>query len=264
MVSWSETVSSVLAVASIVLILVENFVSLSFDQVVALMAADGLIVLYLAFDLVRQARASGNVSGYLMKRWYEVVALTPMFVLYLLETQTIFGAVLRGMRLTRLLRVVLLTARARKSLTHLLEVVRVSRLGYLLLASAFVVLAGTFSAYLLEAGVEGARIHDFGDAFWWALATVTTVGYGDVVPVTVAGRIVGSILMVTGIAILGVFISSLGSAIIGEKLATHPESDELKELMKKKIDALESLSEEEVSQLVELINFYHGLSKREK
>ena len=264
MVLRGETVSSILAIASIVLILIEYFVPLSFDQLVTIMALDGLIVLYLGVDLVRRARASGNLANYVRRRWYEVVALVPMCALYLLETQTIVGAVLRGFRLTRLLRLLLVTARTRKTLIHFLEVVSVSRLIYLLLVSAIVVFTGTISAYLLEVGVEGSKIRDIGDAFWWALATVTTVGYGDVVPVTVAGRVVGSVLMVTGIAILGVFISSLGSALLLERAAQKSSSDELKEILKKKIDMLENLSEEELNQLVGLIKVLHGTSPRRR
>jgi voltage-gated potassium channel len=54
------------------------------------------------------------------------------------------------------------------------------------------------------------KVKGFGDAFRWSLATVTTVVYGDVVPVSSLGRAVGAVLMVSGIAILRVFISSLG------------------------------------------------------
>jgi len=52
------------------------------------------------------------------------------------------------------------------------------------------------------------------DAFWWSLSTVTTVGYGDVYPVTGAGKALGVVLMVFGIATLGGFISLVSSAVI--------------------------------------------------
>jgi len=49
-------------------------------------------------------------------------------------------------------------------------------------------------------GGEGASIQSFPDALWWAVVTITTVGYGDMVPVTAAGRTIAFILMLGGIA----------------------------------------------------------------
>ena len=51
----------------------------------------------------------------------------------------------------------------------------------------------------------------YGDALWWAVVTLTTVGYGDIVPKTEGGRITGVMIMVTGIAVLGVLAGSLAS-----------------------------------------------------
>ena len=58
---------------------------------------------------------------------------------------------------------------------------------------------------------RGANIETFGDALWWAMTTVTTVGYGDHFPVTETGRFVAGGLMLAGIALLGVVTASLAS-----------------------------------------------------
>jgi voltage-gated potassium channel len=130
---------------------------------------------------------------------------------------------------------------------------RQAQLGYLLAVSAVVVAVGTFSAYILESDIPDSRIRDLGDAFWWALATVTTVGYGDVVPVTALGRAVGAVLMVSGIAILSVFISSLGAFLIKTAATPKTLTDEVKETIKKKIDNIENLTQQEVEELLQII-----------
>jgi voltage-gated potassium channel len=61
---------------------------------------------------------------------------------------------------------------------------------------------------------DGRDFHSLGAGFWWSLQTVTTVGYGDVVPHSTAGRVVGVIVMVSGIAFLTVITASVTAALI--------------------------------------------------
>lgn len=61
---------------------------------------------------------------------------------------------------------------------------------------------------------DSRDFHSLGAALWWALQTVTTVGYGDVVPRTTGGRVIGAIVMVSGIAFLTVITASVTAAFI--------------------------------------------------
>ncbi|MFN8017064.1 MAG: potassium channel family protein [Acidimicrobiales bacterium] len=55
------------------------------------------------------------------------------------------------------------------------------------------------------------RFNTYGHAVWWAIVTLTTVGYGDITPITHAGRIVAVMIMVSGVGVLGVLAGSLAS-----------------------------------------------------
>jgi voltage-gated potassium channel len=65
-----------------------------------------------------------------------------------------------------------------------------------------------------ERYLPGTKIGSFGKAIWWSITTVTTVGYGDVYPVTNAGRVIAVLLMIGGISLVGVVTASLASWII--------------------------------------------------
>jgi voltage-gated potassium channel len=98
--------------------------------------------------------------------------------------------VLRGVRSTKLIAEFLLTRRAQGAFLAAS------------LLSLLLVVAGSIAILELEA-VEGANIRTAQDAIWWAIVTLTTVGYGDRFPVTGAGRIVAVVLMVAGIGLFG-------------------------------------------------------------
>lgn len=66
-----------------------------------------------------------------------------------------------------------------------------------------------------ERGQAGATIQSFGDAIWWSGTTITTVGYGDMYPVTEVGRLIAFVLMLVGISILGVVTASIAAWFVG-------------------------------------------------
>ena len=189
---------------------------------------------------------------------YEIRAILSLILFAIVEQdQSFIGAAVRGLRLVRLFRIVHLFFRT-------LRIFEGRRILYIIIFSTMALTLGAIGKYLVESPSPNAKITNIGDAFWWAIATVTTVGYGDVYPVTVGGKIVASLLMIVGIAILGVLISTLGAALIetrfkkennrSRKGKLEPSlTDETKILIKSKIDGMENLNEEDFDNLMATI-----------
>jgi voltage-gated potassium channel len=76
----------------------------------------------------------------------------------------------------------------------------------------------------VERDAPGANIRSFGDAVWWAFCTVTTVGYGDYVPVTVPGRIAAGFLMAGGVVVVGLVVATISSWVVERASRGHDDA----------------------------------------
>jgi len=74
-----------------------------------------------------------------------------------------------------------------------------------------VLFSGSIAALHFESASTDGNIRTAGDALWWAIVTVTTVGYGDLYPVTVEGRVVAVVLMVAGVGTFATLAGALAS-----------------------------------------------------
>jgi voltage-gated potassium channel len=85
---------------------------------------------------------------------------------------------------------------------------------YVLASALLLAYVAALAVLDVERAAPDANITTIGDALWWAMTTISTVGYGDWYPVTVPGRLVAAALMVGGIAVLGIVTASLASWLV--------------------------------------------------
>jgi len=172
------------------------------------------------------------------RSWFDllIIVLSPPF----LVPNALQGArAIRALRLLRVLRFVRAVAVAAIGLKEAGEAFRQRRFHYVALTTVVVVGLGAIGIFAVEHG-ENKSITSIGDAFWWAIVTTTTVGYGDVSPVTTEGRLIAIALMVLGIGFIGVFTATITSFFLDPGRAPEQTSQVEDRLarIEEKLDAL--------------------------
>ena len=140
------------------------------------------------------------------------LALAPQrgrwFVRHLFDLAVVALPVLRPLRLVRLIALIgVLHRGAGTALRGRITAYTAGGVTLLVVVSSLAVLDA-------ERGAPGTPIRTYGEAVWWALATITTVGYGDLAPVTAVGRWAAVLLMIGGVALAGVVTATLASWIV--------------------------------------------------
>ena len=152
-------------------------------------------------------------------------------------------------KLTRLLRIIGLSGKLERKASKLL---RTNGLIYILYVNVFIVFVGSSILSVVEE-------KSFSDSLWWAVVTVTTVGYGDIVPSSIFGKWLAIILMLVGIGTIGMLTSALTNFFVKENSNEECKLDEIQNELVMQRHLVEKQAEriEELHKMVqELLNKY--------
>jgi len=130
------------------------------------------------------------------------------FFRHLLDLAIVALPFLRPLRLLRLLVLIKVMQRAGG------DAIRGRVAFYAAGSAALFVYVASLAMLQTERSAPESTITSFGDALWWSVTTVTTVGYGDTYPVTVTGRVIAALLMIGGISLIGVITATVASWIV--------------------------------------------------
>ena len=167
-----------------------------------------LTALFVA-EFASRILAARDRRQYLRGHWIDVVALAPPV------------RAARILRLLRLLRLVRSFAGVYRAALHVQALARHRGFAWMVVCWLALMMLCSFRLYVAEHGVNKAINSPF-DALWWGVVTISTVGYGDVYPVTLVGRLIAMVLMLLGIGLFSAITATATSYL----LATARPADE--------------------------------------
>lgn len=203
-------------------ILVLTVLSLAIMVVLVLPISDATVQLLTVYDnvicvvflvdfAVNLARSRPRRDYFIGRRgWLDLIGSIPSLSFFP------YAGLLRLARLSRLFRITrLLRGQNKRELIEDVVANRGQYAAFITVLAAMLVLVVTSVMVLqFESRAADANITSGGDALWWALVTITTVGYGDFFPVTGAGRLIAFVVMLAGVGIIGALASILASILV--------------------------------------------------
>ena len=211
-------VLTILSLAIMVLLLLP----LAPAEIQILTVYDNLVCVVFLCDFALNMSQSHPRRDYFIGRrgWLDLLGSVPSFGVFR------FTALLRLARLSRLARISRLLRGDSKK--RLIEDVVQNRGQYAAFITVFMALLVLVISSILilqfESTAADANIKTGGEALWWAVVTITTVGYGDFYPVTLLGRLTGVLVMFAGVGIIGALASILASILVPQPKEADPSA----------------------------------------
>jgi voltage-gated potassium channel len=191
-------------------------------------------------DVSIRLTAAKDRKAWLKKNYFDLIAVIPLDAIFQLA------------RFVRLFRIVRLLLISRRFLSPFFSILRTNGLDKVIAVTFISLLFSAIPIRIFEPTIE-----TYMDAVWWTIVTTTTVGYGDISPETLIGRVIAVYLMIVGIGLVGMITGSIATYFI-----TEEEKDDTKEYIKSQVDKLDGLSNDEIARLTTLIETYKKGYKR--
>jgi voltage-gated potassium channel len=215
---------------------------------------DLIVVLILIVEFMFRFRQAENKRKFMRSNGLELLGMVPLITEYYIPEFALLGLFrfIRFIRLFRLLRVVGLFKKSQRIFKDFL---RKTNMDYAIIIFLFVLITGAFSLYLIETNTN-PNVNSLDDAFWYVIVTITTVGYGDISPQTEMGRIIGIIIMFTGIGFMSLLTASIATFFVNR----HKSKDEI--IIEEKLEHIEEQMNNKFNEMQSEINSLKEIIKK--
>lgn len=223
-----EVIMFTLAVISVVTIWSTD------DSVIML---DRIVWMLFVIDVSTRLLISKDKKAFIKKNPFDFIAVIP------------FDALFQLARFVRLFRVFRLFVIGKNLGGPIINILRTNGLHKVLSYSVALIILSSIPIHFFETSVD-----TYQDALWWSIVTATTVGYGDIAPVTLIGRGVAVVLMVIGIGLIGMITGSIATFFITDQ--TISEDNNTVNYLKGEMERIDKLSPSEIDNVIVLLEKY--------
>ena len=207
-----ELAMMLLSLLSVIIVLVLTFAKLDDETHRLLFFVDtSICMIFITYFFINLFQADDKVD-YFKHHWIDLIASIPAI------------EALRLARFFQILRVIRLIRMTRSILIPLMRQRQEATLASLLVATVTILTISSVMILLVESGAPNANIRTAEDAVWWALVTISTVGYGDYYPVTTIGHFIGGLVIICGVSFFGVISGYMASIFIAPDSKQQQES----------------------------------------
>jgi voltage-gated potassium channel len=236
---------SYLVLTDIILITLVLFLRVSSQVYSIIVYLDLIICIILFSDFIVRFRKCDNKKIFLRNNMLDILGMIPL--IFIAPTVSQASSIIRYFRIFGLLRIFGLF---KNELTRIDTFFRETQLDYGIITLLLILITGTVIFYFLEVGVN-PHINNFYDALWFVIISMTTVGYGDISPVTAGGRIVAVIIIISGIIFFGFFTASI--TLYLTKKFEEKEEKKLSEIERFELEKIILEMKSEMENLKEII-----------
>jgi voltage-gated potassium channel len=198
-----QTISLILSVYVLGALTVEAVFRLSPQTTAALDKIDFIICFFFLYDFFSRYYQAESKLKFLKWGWIDFISSIPFWGVFQWARVARIIRILRALRSTKILIQYFYKDRAHGTLFSAMLI-------------AMVMIIFSSIAVLNVEDVPGANIRDPGDALWWAFTTVSTVGYGDKYPITTEGRLIATLLIVSGVGLFAVYTAFIARLFIAD------------------------------------------------
>ena len=201
----------------IVALIIDTFFRLSKEVSTLLHEIDYAICIIFFIDFLHRFFTAKNKAQYMRWGWIDLLSSIPMNFF-------LAGRLFRIFQLVRVLRAI-------RSIRYVSQYFLKNKIKSAFASAAIIaflaIVLSAIGILQVEKDVPGTKITNAEDALWWAYVTITTVGYGDIYPVTSEGRIIAAVLMTVGVGLFGTFTAYVASWFVSKQV--EEEVEEIKE-----------------------------------
>lgn len=233
---------SIVILASVIVVIIESVQSVALQYEQFFFWAEIFFLVVFSIEYLARIAFAPRPLSYIFSPMglVDLIAILPSFLVLMVPTFVEFRSlrvlrVIRILRLLRLFRVLKLIANAQRQWRgrdtgwsemqwHNIQV-------YLFAVFTLIVISGTL-AYLIESDVPGTMFTDIPQGMWWAVQTMSSSGYGDIIPRTALGKLLGGATMISGLGLFAMLVTVMGrsmqKALFGSFLEEEQKTSEIR------------------------------------